>query len=171
MNIYNIDTVKQLSDGEPSEREHLSYKNVRQANIKVIDHVQSMLQLSYALLLLEGKLHCDEFHRIKRSFPDMRERYGYINSFVRDDNGTNTYRFGYRRPTPSGGLVRKSITMKKKGYTRDLFQQAAHDLERELCMATEEHYAVLRAAGKTFKEAMRTLRKNDVKKLYGDLEK
>jgi hypothetical protein len=101
----------------------------------------------------------------------MRERYGYMNSFVRVDSGTNSYRFGYRRPTPSGGLIRKSIAMKKKGYTRDSFQQAAHDLERELCMATEEHYAQLRSTGKLLKEVMRKLRTEEIKKFYGDNNK
>jgi len=166
MNFYDIDTVKQLCDGPPTDRENLLSKDIRRANIDAINHALNLLQLSYTLLLLEGKIHCDEFHRGKNSFSDLGERYGYINSFVRVDSGTNTFRFAYRRPTSSGKLFRKSIPMKNKGYTRESFRPAAHEYEIELCLMTEEHYSLLRDTGKTIKEAMRKLRKKEMQKFY-----
>jgi len=150
--------VSDLANGKPEDRAHLNVDVVRKQNQNILKKIEELLALSYNLTYLEGVLYCDDFHEGKNSFDDLGETYGYINSFVRRDSGTNCFRFSYRRPLAGGKLIRQNIPMKAKGYTLASFKRAAHDYEKELALMTEEHYSRLRAQGKTTKEMARKLR-------------
>ncbi len=158
MNLYDIHAVMALADGPPSDREQMRVDVVIDAHAQVIQRAVELLELVYALIYLEGKFHCDDFHEGKNSFCDLGETYGYINSFVRQEGGTNTFRFQYRRPLPSGKLIRENLRMPLGGYTRHSFRRAGHEYEEELSVMTEEHYQRLRRCGKIIKKSLRSIR-------------
>ncbi len=163
--LFDINTVIALADGEPPERAHVNVDHVVNANARTVHHIYKLLQLLYAQIYLEGKLRCDDYHEGKNSFDDLGETYGYINAYVRQEGGTNTFRFCYRRPLPSGTIFRENLRMNKCGYTRRSFRRAAHEYEVELAMMTEEHFCRLRNYGKTIKKALRSLRSTTYLKL------
>ena len=153
-----VDDILSLADGEPGERGHIDASAVRKQTQTLLCHIETLLNKAYDLTYLEAKLHCDSYHEGKNSFSDLGESYGYINSFVRRDGGTNCMRFGYRRPTATGMVFREHIRMSSKGYTKASFKRAAHDYEKELALDTEEQYSRLRAQSKTLKAIARKLR-------------
>ena len=169
MNLLDIDEVMALANGEPSARVGLNAKTVARANVMAMNMAIENLQLSYALLYLQAKTHCDDFHEGKNSFSDLGERYGYINSWVRMDKGTIDARFGYRRPLPSGTLERKTLN-RGSGYTRASFKRAAHEYEVELCLMTEEHYSLLISTGKQIKKLIRKIRDDQFRTRYSKLK-
>ena len=157
MNLQDIESVKALAEGKPEGRAHLEPFDVRKASIETLRSAIDLLELAYLQAYLEGKLHCDNFHEGKRSFKDLGESYGYMNSFVRQDGRTNCFRFAYRRPTGNGYVIRENIRMGENGYTRNAFKRAGHDYERELCIMTEEHYSRLRSGGKIIRKTIKKL--------------
>ena len=168
MKLRNLNYVMNLANGHHSDREGLTVLEVARANIELMDHLMEGLQLSYALLYLQGVLHCDQFHEGKNSFSDVGETYGYTGSYVSIENGTLSCRFYERRPLPTGTLLRRSIAMKNGRYTRACFRRsAAHDYERELALMTEEQYSILRKTGKNLKNAIRKIRESELMKTYG----
>jgi len=168
MKLRNLNHVMALANGHHSDREGLTVLEVARANVELMDHLMEGLQLSYALLYLHAKLHCDQFHEGKNSFGDLGESYGYTGNTVRMENGSLSCRFYERRPLPSGRLLRRSIPMKNGRYTRGCFKRsAAHDYEMELALMTEEHYELLRKTGKNIKTAIRKIRESDFMKSYG----
>jgi len=148
----------ELAEGEPSERDHLDPNEVRDQAIQAILQAKELLELVYDLTYLEAKLHCDTYHDGKKSFSDLGETYGYINSYVRRENGSNTLRFQYRRPTVTGSLIRENIRMPANGYTEASFKRSAHEFETELAVMTEESYSRLRRRGKNVRTVIRKLR-------------
>jgi len=167
MKLRNLHQVMALANGHPSDRDGLTVLEVARTNLELMHELMDGLQICYALLYLEGTLHCDAFHEGKDSFGDLGESYGYMGSTVRMENGSLSLRYYYRRPLPSGKLLRRGIPMKNGRYVRSSFNQAAHDYERELALMTEEHYAVLRETGKNLKNAIRKIRESDFMKRYG----
>ena len=101
-NLLNDEDVMALAEGEADDRSHLDATAVRKLTQHVLNDVERLLERAYNLSYLEAKLHCDAYHEGKNSFSDLGESYGYINSFVRRDGGTNCMRFAYRRPTGNG---------------------------------------------------------------------
>jgi len=158
VNLQDIESVKALAEGEPKDRAHIEPFAVRQATIETLNSAIALLEFAYLQTYLEGKLHCDNFHEGKRSFKDLGESYGYMNSFVRQDAGTNCFRFAYRLPTGNGYVRRENIRMTDKGYTANSFKRAGHDYEFEMCLMTEEHYSRLRAGSKTIRKAITKLK-------------
>ncbi|MCW4286165.1 MAG: conjugative transfer protein MobI(A/C) [Candidatus Thiodiazotropha endolucinida] len=154
--------VMALAEGEATDRAHLDATAVRKHTQSVLSEIESLLERAYNLTYLEAKLHCDAYHEGKNSFSDLGESYGYINSFVRRDGGTNCMRFAYRRPTGSGHLIRENIRMSSQGYTEASFKRAAHEYEKELAVMTEEHYSRLRNQGKTLKSVARKIRSIEI---------
>lgn len=164
MNLQDIEIVKDLANGNPECRAQIDPSAVRQATIETLNAAIALLELAYLQTYLEGKLHCDNFHEGKRSFKDLGESYGYMNSFVRQDGGTNCFRFAYRRPTGNGYVIRENIRMGKNGYTPNAFKRAGHDYELELCLMTEEHYSRLRDGGKLIRAVIANLKKHPLLK-------
>lgn len=158
MNLYDIHTVMALADGPASDREHVHVDLVTDAHTQAIHRAVELLELSYALIYLEGKFRCDSYHEGKNSFCDLGETYGYINNFVRQEGGTNTFRFQYRRPLSGGKIIRQNLRMPLGGYTRHSFRRAGHEYEEELAVMIEEHYQRLRRCGKIIKKSLRSLR-------------
>ena len=156
------DEVMFLAEGEKKDRAHLDAISVRKHTQEVLSEIDHLLEKAYNLTYLEATLHCDGFHEGKNSFSDIGESYGYINSFVRRDGGTNCMRFAYRRPTGSGNLIRQNIRMGIQGYTKASFKRAGHEYEKELALMTEEHYSRLRNQGKTLKSVARKIRSIDI---------
>lgn len=154
--------VLALVEGEAADRSHLDATAVRKHTQTVLNEIAHLLEKAYNLTYLEAKLHCDAYHEGKNSFSDLGETYGYINSFVRRDGGTNCMRFAYRRPTGTGHLIRENIRMSAKGYTGSSFKRAAHEYEKELAVMTEEHYSRLRTQGKTLKSVARKIRSIEI---------
>lgn len=149
--------VKILIEGDQGMRGHFHTGDIRE---KARDHVAlaiQHLQSAYDLLFLEGLVHCDHFHQAKKDFRTMSKSYGYISSYVRRECGSNTFRFQYRRPSDTGGLIRENISMRAKGYTHKSFKRAAHEHELDLALVTEEAYSQLRKQGKTIREVIRKL--------------
>ncbi|NND77634.1 MAG: hypothetical protein HKN39_05575 [Flavobacteriales bacterium] len=161
-NLLNDDDVMALAEGEADDRSHLDATAVRKLTQHVLNDVERLLERAYNLTYLEAKLHCDAYHEGKNSFSDLGESYGYINSFVRRDGGTNCMRFAYRRPTGNGHLIRENIRMPSQGYTAASFKRSAHDYEKELAVMTEEHYSRLRNQGKTLKSVARKIRNVEI---------
>jgi len=151
-----------LAEGSSSNRSHLDSVDIRKHTQKILSEIETLLETAYNLTYLEGVLHCDQYHEGKNSFTDMGETYGYINSFVRRDGGTNCLRFAYRRPTSGGSLIRENIRMSSQGYTPASFKRAAHTYEKELALMTEEHYSRLRDQGKTIKTLARKTRSIEI---------
>lgn len=162
LGIISDEEVMTMAEGEATDRAHLDAAAVRKRTQSVLSEIESLLERAYNLTYLEAKLHCDAYHEGKNSFSDLGESYGYINSFVRRDGGTNCMRFAYRRPTGSGYLVRENIRMSSHGYTEASFKRAAHEYEKELAMMTEEHYSRLRNQGKTLKSVARKIRSIEI---------
>lgn len=160
--VMNDKEVMGLAEGETPDRAHLDPLAVRKQTQTVLSEIKTLLEKAYNLTYLESKLHCDAYHEGKNSFSDLGESYGYINSFVRRDGGTNCMRFAYRRPTGSGYLIRQNIRMSAQGYTMASFKQAAHEYEKELAMMTEEHYSRQRNQGKIIKMIARKLRSIEI---------
>lgn len=156
------DEALTLAESETRDRAHLDPTAVRKHTQAVLSEVENLLEKAYNLTYLEAKLHCDAYHEGKNSFSDLGESYGYINSFVRRDGGTNCMRFAYRRPTGNGHLIRENIRMSSQGYTEASFKRAAHEYEKELAVMTEEHYSRLREQGKTLKSVARKIRNIEI---------
>ena len=157
--ILNSQQAMNLADGEPPQRAHLDPTSIRTQMEAALERAHESLVLAYDLAYLEAKRHCDQFHEGKGRASDHGHTYGYINSFVRRDGGTNVMRFQYRRPTGSGFIERENIRMNANGYSGNAFKRAAHDYERELAMDAEKDYARLRDQGKEIKGMIRKLRK------------
>lgn len=164
MSLQDIESVKVWAEGEPEGRAHLESFAVRRASIETLRKAIALLELAHLQAYLEGKIHCDSYHEGKRSFKDLGESYGYINSFVRQDGGSNAFRFAYRRPTGAGYVIRENIRPTQKGYTESCFKRAAHDYEKELALMTEEHYARLRQSSRIVRSAIRKLKSHPVLK-------
>ncbi|MBU2708639.1 hypothetical protein KCM76_21785 [Zooshikella marina] len=162
MNLQDIESVKALAEGSPEERAHLEPFPVRRASIETLRTAIALLELAHLQAYLEGKMHCDSYHEGKRSFKDLGESYGYINSFVRQDGGSNTFRFAYRRPAGAGHVIKENIRPTQKGYTENCFKRAADDYEKELALMTEEHYARLRQSSRIVRSAIRKLKGHPV---------
>ncbi len=153
------DGLLELASGTPDGRRHLTPEGVRQETEAVLNDIEALFDRAYNLTYLEAKLHCDAYHEGKHDFARMGQTYGYITAFVRRENGTNTMRFGYRRPTSTGTVFRKSIRKTaRKGYLPDALRQAAHEYERSLIQLTEEQFERLRKQGKAVRGMWRTLR-------------
>jgi hypothetical protein len=146
-------TVNELVDGGENSRQHVSLKAVQKESESTLERIAKLLEYSYQLTYLEGLIHCDAYHASKKQL----EKYGYINSFVRMDAGSLSFRFAYRRPSETL-LIRRNIRPSQKGYSRTSFKHAASEEEKSLALETEEQYAKLRAQGKNIKMMLRRLR-------------
>lgn len=158
MNLNDIHAVRELAEGDAKDRSHIDTSVLRRTSVKTLKSAVELLELSYLQFYLEGKIHCDVYHEAKAGFADLGLSYGYINTFVRQDAGTNCFRFAYRRPAANGYLIRENIRMTKKGYTRTSFRRAGHEYEVDLAEMTEEHYARLRESSKIVRSAIRKLK-------------
>ncbi|RLT87700.1 MULTISPECIES: conjugative transfer protein MobI(A/C) [unclassified Ketobacter] len=156
--VGNPSSICAIAEDIVDARQGLSDFMVRKASFETLCSVLTLLESVHSLAYLEGKIHCDNYHEGKRSFKDLGESYGYLNTFVRQEQGSNTFRFGYRRPTGQGSIIRENIRPAKEGYTENNFKRAAHDYEKELAMMTEEHYRRLRKGSRIVRKAMRLLK-------------
>lgn len=158
INLDDPANVLEVAEGAPEARSHITPQAVRKKTAEVLKEAEKLLQLAYQLSYLEAKLHCDAYHEGKRGFSSLGESYGYLTTFVRQESGTNSMRFAYRRPNGTGAIIRENIRMPTNGYTSRSFKRAAHSFELDLALMTEESYARLRRQGKVIKSKLRTLR-------------
>lgn len=152
--------VLELANGDREDRYDIDDSDIRLETIRVMKEIEDLSKLAYSLTFLEAKLHCDEYHETKSSFKEMGEKYGYINSYVRQESGSNTMRFQMKTPLNSKTnlIDRQNIRMPANGYTATSFKNASHELEFNLCIETEKNYQRLRQQGKVFKQLSRSLR-------------
>jgi len=148
-----------IATGSYKDRDHLDIDVIREQKTAIYKNAQGILEMIYDLTLLEGALICDDFHKTKKTFSDLGEEYGYIHSFTERIDKSNVFRFQYRRPTPSGKIVRKSIKINRTigGYSPSAFNRAGHELEKELCILIEKDYLALRKESKAIRSALRKL--------------
>lgn len=150
--------LEKLAETSSTNRDEIDLEEL-QGNIKQLaSKIESDLQRIYDLMLLEAQIHCDSFHKAKRSLSKVGEPYGYISSNVRRDSGTNSMRFYYRIITNTGYVIRKNIRMSGSGYNLNSFKKTPTEMEREIALMTEEEYSKLRNDGKKIKAAMRKIR-------------
>jgi len=165
--LKNHTDVINLATGHHDNRAHLDRDDIKSSIKAMLNSTIEKLELIFDLTLLEGSIVCDDFHKTKQTFAQCGEEYGYITSFVERTGKSNAFRFQYRRPTPSGSIIRKSIRLHKSkgGYVASSFKLAGHELEKDLCIMTEDYYFPLRTQSKTLREVIRKLRKleNNIK--------
>lgn len=150
-----------LATGHHDDRSHLVRDDIRPLIKAKLNSAIEKLETLFDLTLLEGAIVCDDFHKTKQTFAQLGEEYGYITSFVERTGKSNAFRFQYRRPAPSGSIIRKNIKLHKSkgGYVASSFKLAGHELEKDLCLMTEDYYFPLRNQSKTLRELIRKLRK------------
>lgn len=156
------ENIIDMATGHRDKRSHLDKDVVQEHKAALYQEVIEKLETIYDLTLLEGALTCDDFHDTKRTFSNVGEEYGYIHSFIERSDKTNVFRFQYRRPTPSGKIVRESIKINRAlgGYAPTAFKRAGHDLEKDLCLMTEQDYLPLRKESRAIRLALRKLYKH-----------
>lgn len=154
----------------PKRDDLLTTKQVQDEIHRSIIDVEERIQRIHELALLEGALHCDEFHKTKRSFQTEEIRYGQITSKVRQMKGTNRFEFGVRRVSADRKVFLNwnAIKYTKSGYARVNFRPHAtykedqhrvvHTQELELCCHTEEHYKRLRTLSSICKKLIRLMK-------------
>jgi len=148
-----------LATGKHKDREHIDPNVVyEQSHSLYVDIIDKLEQL-YDLTLLDGALESDEFLKTKNEFVKQGDNYGYIHSYVDRLDKSNLFRFQYRRPTPSGKIIYKGINMSKTlgGYSPSAFKRAGHELEKELCIMTEQNFLILRNQSKLLRSVLRKL--------------
>lgn len=159
-NSYNRKDIVDMAIGHPDDRDHLDIDIIKQHCTSIYLGIRENLEVLFDLTLLHGALIADDFHKTKRCFSKVGENYGYMHAFIERANKSNAFRFQYRRPTPSGELIRKNLSMNKSkgGYTRAAFKYAGHDLEQDLCVMTEKDFLVLRTQSKAIRTVLRKLK-------------
>lgn len=158
--LLNRQHITELATGSHVDRYHLDKDVIREHKAALYQNIREQLEAIFDLTLLEGALTCDDFHKTKKTFADFGEEYGYIHSYTERADKTNVFRFQYRRPTPSGKVIRKGISMNRisGGYTPSAFKRAGHDLEKDLCILTEKYYLKMRNESKTIRSVLRKLK-------------
>lgn len=159
--LKNHTDVIKLATGHHDDRSHLDRDDIRPLIKAKLNSAIEKLEIIFDLTLLEGAIVCDDFHNTKKDLVKCGEDYGYITSFVERTGKSNAFRFQYRRPTPSGSIIRKNIKLHKSkgGYVASSFKLAGHELEKKLCIMTEDYYFPLRTQSKSLREVIRKLRK------------
>lgn len=158
------EAIQALADGSHKDRAGVRPDDIRTEAAELFEAIEAMLATAYALTYLEAKIHCDEFFDGKNRSAQLGETYGYLSSYVRQESGTNSMRFSYRRPTPNGKFFQTNIKMATKGYTKNSFSKAAHEYEKNLGFHLEEQYVRLRDQGAKIKKAARLLRTVEILK-------
>lgn len=158
--LLNRQHITELATGTHEDRGHLDKDDIREQKAALYKKIREDLETVFDLTLLEGSLTCDDFHKTKKTFASCGEKYGYIHSFTERADKSNAFRFQYRRPTLSGNVIRKNLTMNRAagGYTPSAFKSAGHDLEKSLCMLTEKYFLTLRKESKTIRSVLRKLK-------------
>ncbi|MDH5570908.1 MAG: hypothetical protein OEY89_04020 [Gammaproteobacteria bacterium] len=158
--LSNRQIIVDLATGSPEERKHIAHEDIHTQSKILYDEIWERLETLFDLTLLEGALETDEFHNAKKDFEQFNEDYGYIHAYIERSNTSNTFRFQYRRPTATGNIVRKNLTMNKSigGYSPCAFKNAGHYLEKELCILTEKKYLILRKQSKLIRSVLTKLR-------------
>ena len=119
-----------------------------------------LLDVLYDGLALAGKYSCDDFHDEKLGLRRWGERYGYIGSYVRQENGSNQYRFYQRRPN-DGMFVRTAINPRKTGYSHSQFKRfSSSEGEYWICAFTEAKYQRLREMSHLIKDLRRQINRH-----------
>ena len=159
-NSYNRQEILDMALGHPDDRAHLDIELIQNHYKSLYLDIQEKLEILFDLTLLHGAFITDDFFNSKRDFDKFGENYGYIHAFVERTNKSNAFRFQYRRPSSTGEMIRKNITMNKSagGHTQSSFRCAGHDLERDLCVAIEEDFLVLRNQSKVIRAVLRKLK-------------
>ncbi|WHI44641.1 hypothetical protein [Microbulbifer sp. VAAF005] len=119
------------------------------------------LDVFYDGLALAGKYACDDFHDEKLGLRRWGERYGYIGSYVRQENGSNQYRFYQRRPTDGLTFVRTAINPRKSGYTHSQLKRfSSSDGEYWICAFTEAKFQRFREMSWLMKDIRRMINRH-----------
>ncbi len=158
--LLNRQHITELATGTHEDRGHLDKDVIREQKAALYKKIREDLETVFDLTLLEGALTCDDFHKTKKTFASCGEEYGYIHTYIERTVKSNAFRFQYRRPTSSGNVIRKNLTMNRVtgGYTPSAFKSAGHDLEKSLCMLTEKYFLTLRKESKTIRSVLRKLK-------------
>jgi len=157
--LNNRKYIVDLATGKPEDRSHITHEDIQQHSQILYDEIKEKLETLFDLSLLNGALESDEFHNAKRDFHHLNEDYGYIHAYIERSDRSNTFRFQYRRPTATGNIIRKNLTMNKSrgGYSASAFKNAGHTLEKDLCIMIEKKFLVLRTQSKIIRTVLRKL--------------
>lgn len=170
INHEHIQRMLELPMGEVKDLDADRYQ-VKAAEI--YSRMIGEIDLLYDLLLLEGRIRHEQFHQEKKDLIASNIRYGNITSQVVRSNGTNVYRFMFRKKMRQPNRLNReftneSIKMGQHGYSKRHFAKAVSDEELMLCMSTEGHYARLREQGLTLTKIKRWFEGfTDLNRLYG----
>lgn len=163
MNAFQITELIQSSY---QERQIKSSELDDLLSTKISSSIEA-LDECYQLLLLKGKLVCDEYYQSKKAFESIGLSYGYINAYASQKHGTNVFEFFNNIPVPSQNkFIKKTIKSTLAGYTAHSFSCAAHDTEKELALLTESKFKQLREDSKKIKASMRKIRTTDTFKYF-----
>lgn len=125
--------------------------------------IEQALDELYDLACFEAYTHHDGYFEEKQQFIRHGMTYGYISSYVRQNQGNNEFVF-YKRTISDGkdgqpkNIHRKTIDRVNKTYTARSFKpHAGHEAELKLALTVEEHFVRLREEGRIYRRMKREL--------------
>ena len=159
---YTKDQIMKLakiSNRDDRDKEKLRPKHIREIYRGILQDMYSKLDYLNDLALLEAVLIRDEYYDSKDSFASMGLRYGFIQLSVRQNNGTNYYRY-YKKNSRSSKDRLWLKPNKRLGQTTEktFTKYSVHKDEVHNCKITEDEFIRLRKQDRLTRETMRRIR-------------